>query len=76
MLEKNKLLNDKIDSLENELMSVKSQNGKYLEKLLNQKGEIHLGFEKRINIELQRLQETHKTEIESMRNNLIDMYEK
>lgn len=76
LLEKNKRLEDRIDKLEEEVISAKNQAQEYLFQLLNNKNQAALQFEQRINKELNDAREKHTKELEVTKNNLIEIYEK
>jgi progesterone-induced-blocking factor 1 len=64
LLEKNKRLEDRIDKLEEEVISAKNQAQEYLFQLLNNKNQAALQFEQRINKELNDAREKHTKELE------------
>ncbi|KAL4511807.1 hypothetical protein ABPG72_012652 [Tetrahymena utriculariae] len=74
--EKNKRLEDRIDRLEKDLIEAKDQAQEYLFQLLNHKNATTVDFEKRIHKEISELREKHAFEIETTKNNLVEIYEK
>lgn len=76
MHEKNKRLDDRVDRLEKDMIEAKNQAQEYLFQLLNQKNATTVDFEKRLNKEMMELREKHAFEIETTKNNLVEIYEK
>lgn len=76
LTEKLKRLEDKLDKAEREYIEAKNQAQEYLFQLLNVKNEAMQSYEKRIYSELSDIKEKHQHELESAKQNLIDIYEK
>ncbi|EGR29131.1 progesterone immunomodulatory binding factor 1, putative [Ichthyophthirius multifiliis] len=76
LIEKNKRCEDRIDRLQKEYQEAKDQAAEYLFQLLNHRNTANVDFEKRIHKEIGELRERHAFELESTKNNLIDIYEK
>lgn len=67
---------DRVLGLEEELGVSKKQTQQYLESLLEAKNSSGMVFEKRLNEELISIKDKHNKEIESVKNNLSEIYEK
>jgi hypothetical protein len=76
LVEANKKLEEKIERLENELEETKKVSKDYLTQLFNSKNNMFYDYEKKINMELAELRGKHKDELEAVKNNLRDIYER
>lgn len=76
MIEKVKRLEDKLDRTEKEYIEAKNQAQEYLFQLLNSRTDQTSAYEKRIYGEISELKEKHSHELETAKQNLVDIYEK
>lgn len=71
-----KRLEDKLDRTEAELSDAKRTTNKYMEKVLATSDDVKGKFEQQYSLEVADLKERHAKELESTKQNLIEIYEK
>jgi len=74
--ERLKRLEDKLDRTEAELSDAKRTTNKYMEKVLATSDDVKGKFEQQYSLEVADLKERHAKELESTKQNLIEIYEK
>jgi len=74
--ERNKRLEEKVERNDVEMMDLKKQAQKYMDKVLNTNDEVKNKFEGQYQKEMQDLKERHQKELELAKNNLVEVYEK
>lgn len=65
-----------MDRLESELLNEKNRSQEFLHQLLNLKTDFQSSYEQRIYKEISELKEKHHLELQTSKNNLVDIYEK
>ncbi len=74
--ERVKRLEEKIDRNEEELMDAKKQAQKYMDRVLNTNDEVKNKFETQYQREITDLKERHQREVETSKQNMVEVYEK
>lgn len=72
----NKRLGDRVNDLESEVKRLQGRNENYVEEIVKLQKSISDGFERRLRMEVQGIQERHASELELARGGLTTLYER